>query len=844
MERSNFRLYQALHFSQILLLIGIFICPAALWAGVTGKISGKLTLLKTEEPVIGATIQLTGTNFGSISDKTGRFAILNIPPGTYVVQVSFIGLETVVVEDVPITADLTTHFNLPLKSSILEGQEVIVYASDDIIKKDLTGTRAVVTQDQFDALPIASMSNALTLQAGVTNSGDYLYIRGGRANQVAYLIDGVYVQDPFMGSFANDLGTNAIQELTLLSGTFNAEYGNAMSGIANIVTREGARTWRSRIESRTGTFQNSDKHKSEGQQTNWHISGPLLGDYLRLFVSGQHLKRESYLPWGFNHKNSYTSKLTFTGIPNVKINGMYRDSWHNWQNYSHRYAYIPDQYYQYESSRKHINLNLTHTLNEHLFYELRLSQYVQDHRQGIWIDSTASWKDSSQYVSYSDYDYNPDLGNGYEFYARRNPPTYLISTSKTSDIRGDIIWQFNPWNELKTGFQVKLHDLKLLNIYDPKREHPYHDNYRKYPLEIAGYFQNKIEFPYLVINLGIRFDQVDGRATFRTDPLDETTQVEATPKNQISPRIGIAHPISDRTKIHFAYGHFFQNPQYGYLYNRLEYDISVPAPVFGSPDLDVERTVAYEVGLTHQFNPAVLGRLNAFYKDITGLVGTHYYAPYADDAPNRYVGYTLIINEDYAFSKGFEFNLEFDPHKMLTAQMTYTYSIAKGSASYADEQYPGTTESTRLYYLAFDRTHGLNFFGSMRIGKHQGWKVFNTHPFSRTDLGFVFQAGSGKPYTPSGRDIGLVEANSLRKPWTYSLDMVAGKRWSLPGKLSIRTFLEILNLSNASNVKYVFTTTGEPDYTLIAGHSEEYMHNPANFGPPRTLRLGLTLDWR
>ena len=822
----------------------ILILPHPLQAGVTGKISGTITQQESGDPLVGATIQIVGTNFGRISDKHGRFVILNIPPGNYTLKVSFIGFETVLIGNVPVTADLTTLFNLPLKTSVLEGQEVIVHASEGVIDKDLAGTRAVVTQEEFNTLPITQMVEALTLQSGVVNTNNYLYVRGGRSNQVAYLIDGVYVQDPLLGSFSNDLGTNTIQELSLLSGTFNAEYGNAMSGIVNIVTREGGRSWKSRVESRTGIFQNRDANKSEGQKTTWDFGGPLLGDYLRVFISGQHLSKDSYLPWGFHNEDSYTTKLTYTGISNLRINGMYRDSWKRYKYYRHSWKYIPEQYYQYESTRRHLNLNLTHTLSENLFYELRMSQYEQDFRQGVWIDSTSSWKDSSEYEPYSSYEWYTEVGNGHEFFARRDPPTYTISATKTFDFRGDIIWQMNSWNELKLGLQYKHHDLNMENPYDPQRANPYRDEYHMTPVEIAGYFQDKIELAFIVINLGLRFDQMDGKTSYRKDPLDEATRVMSTSKSQISPRLGIAHPISDKTKIHFAYGHFFQNPPYAYLYNRLNYDVTVSAPVFGDPDMDAERTIAYEIGITHQFNAALLGRFNAYFKDISGLVGTHYFAPFTEDAPDRYAGYTLIINEDYAFSKGFEINFDFKPTDFFSTAMTYTYSIAKGSASFADEQYPSTTESSILYNLDFDRTHGLNVYGSLRVGKSSGLKVFNRFPFSRTDLGFVFRASSGRPYTPVWKGIELVEINSLRKPSTYSLDMIAGKRFNLPGKLSARTFLEVQNLTNARNVLSVFTSTGEPDYTLDPGHSEEYMHNPGNFGPPRTIRFGLSLDWR
>ncbi|NQV15700.1 TonB-dependent receptor, partial [bacterium] len=377
----------------------------------------------------------------------------------------------------------------------------------------------------------------------------------------------------------------------------------------------------------------------------------------------------------------------------------------------------------------------------------------------------------------------------------------------------------------------------------PQRDHPYIDDYEEAPIEAAAYIQDKIEFPYLVINLGLRFDNMDGNAAYRNDPLNDTTSISTKPRSQISPRLGIAHPISDRTKIHFAYGQFFQNPEYQYLYENSQYDVTVREPLFGQPNLDAERTVAYEVGLSHQFNDALVGRFTAYYKDITGLIGTHYYPPYTDEAPNQYVGYTLIVNEDYANSKGFEVNLDYDSGEKISGNITYTFSVAKGSASSESEQYPGTSESTRLYYLDFDKAHGFNAFGSWRFGKHQGPKLANLFPFSQTEIGFILRASTGYPYTPSGRDVGFVELNSLRRPATYTLDIEAGKGLSLPGHLYARLFIEILNLTNASNIRYVYSDTGDPDYTLVGGHSEEYMLDPSNYGPPRTFRLGLTLGW-
>ena len=837
-------IFQPHRLIRILMITSLL--PVMLWSGVTGKLSGTVTEMDTDIPLIGATIQLVGTNFGRIADSDGHFIILNIPPGSYDVKVSFIGFESVVIENLDVRVDLTSTIEVRMRPTLLEGEEVIVTAAAVAINMDLTASMAVVTQEQFDALPISDVGDALALQAGVVGSGSNLNIRGGRSNEVAYLIDGTYVQDPLLGGFATDLGNDAIQEMSLLSGTFNAEYGNALSGVVNIVTREGGRDWSARLQSRMGNYHyTGDSLKNSGVRLNWLLSGPLIQDKLSLFISGEHTDRDSHLPFGFSLEESYFAKLTFIGIPRLKVNTMYRNSSRNWQNYSHSWLYAQEQYYQYRSSSEQFALNLTNTLSQKLFYELRLSQFEQKFRQGIWLetDSTDHFMRVDEYIPWNEYQLNPDAGNGHEFYASGNPPTYVDSRSKTIDFRGDLVWQLGRWNEVKTGIQLKSHELKLLDIYDPKRDHPYIDDYEESPSEIAAYIQDKIEFPYLVINLGLRYDNMDGNAAYRSDPLLDTVLTAAGSRSQISPRLGIAHPISERTKIHFAYGHFFQNPEYQYLYENSQYDVTVREPLFGQPNLDAERTVAYEVGLSHQFNDALLGRFTAYYKDITGLIGTHYYPPYTDEAPDQYVGYTLIVNEDYANTKGFEVNLDYNGSRSIAGSITYTFSMAKGSASSEGEQYPGTSESTRLYYLDFDKTHGFNAFGSWRLGKKDGPRLGGYYPFAQTEVGFIFRASTGYPYTPSGRDVGFVELNSLRQPATYSIDVEAGRGFALPGKLYGRLFLEVLNLTNVANVIYVYSDTGDPDYTLVGGHSEEYMRDPSNYGRPRNIRLGLTLGW-
>ena len=209
----------------------------------------------------------------------------------------------------------------------------------------------------------------------------------------------------------------------------------------------------------------------------------------------------------------------------------------------------------------------------------------------------------------------------------------------------------------------------------------------------------------------------------------------------------------------------------------------------------------------------------------------------------RYTGYTLYVNEDYANVKGFEFTLDVRPDRYFSAGLTYTYMVAKGSASSETEQYPGTQESTQLYYLDFDRTHVLNASATFQVPENEGPTILDGHIFENMDFSLILRANSGAPYTPSGRDVGFVEINSLRQPGIYTIDMIFGKSFFITGNVEMRIFAEIYNLTDHQNILYVYPDTGDPNYTLEGNYSEEYMQDPSNYGQPRVIRLGASLEF-
>ncbi len=805
--------------------------PFVIYSGTTGKLAGTIKDAQTGEPLVGANVIIEGTNFGAATNVNGEYVILNISPGRYNVKFSFIGYETTIMQDVSITVDQTTILQIKLNPQSIQVDEVIVTARTPLIQKDVTSSISVITREEIEALPVATFTELLSLQAGVTGSGSNLHVRGGRTNEVAYMIDGTLVDDPLLGGLATNINNDAIQEMSLLSGTFNAEYGDALSGVVNIVTRDGTDKFSAKLEARTSEFgvdRYSDLHEN---RVNGSISGPIVSPEYNFFISAELNNYGSYLPFGYNKASSFFSKLTTTTLPYIKISFMNRGSKGNRQNYSHSYKYIPEQYLKVRTDSWQSSLNLTHTIQNNLFYDVKASYFNQGYYSGLN-------KDTSEYLAATETEYFEEYGNGFEFYKLSDPPQLLESRTANVDFKADAVWQMGSMNEVKFGASYKKHWLKLYDIYDPKRNFPYVDDYNTEPFEGAAYIQDKIELPYLIINIGLRYDYLNANVIFRSDPLDPNSLITVESRSQFSPRFGIAHPISDRTKLHFSYGHFFQNPNFEPMFENNQYDLNVREPLFGQPSLDATRTISYEVGVSHQFSDNVALNVTAYYRDITGLIGTRYYFPFVD---GRYTGYTLYVNEDYANNKGVEFTLDIRPTRYFSGGLTYTYSVIKGSASSETEQYPGTQESTQLYYLDWDRTHVFNASGTYTIPENEGPSIFGSPIFDNMDFSLILKASSGSPYTPSGRDIGFVEKNSLRQPGLYNIDFMIGKEFEFSGNFRLRLFAEILNLTDHRNILYVYGDTGDPDYTTVGNSSIEYMQDPSNYGPPRSVRLGFTM---
>lgn len=259
--------------SLTLLTVLLLTAASALWAAETGKIAGTVVDAATNEPIPSVNVALTGTSAGATTDANGEFFILNIPIGTYDVRVTSLGYETQNITGIEVLLDRTYELNVRLKETVLQGQEVTVVAERDVVKRDVSTTVRSVSATEIAELPVTTYQEALGRTAGVVQSGqNVLHIRGGRNDEILFLVDGLQVKDPQFAARSLAVSQGSIGEMQVLTAGFNAEYGEAQSAVVNLVIKEGDPQYHGRVE-HTMDFDGVE-HYQDYDNTEATLSGP------------------------------------------------------------------------------------------------------------------------------------------------------------------------------------------------------------------------------------------------------------------------------------------------------------------------------------------------------------------------------------------------------------------------------------------------------------------------------------------------------------------------------------------------------------------------------------------
>lgn len=216
------------------MVFGILFSLSIVWGGTTGKLAGIITEGGSGEPVVGANIILKGTYQGAATDKDGAYFILNIPPGVYEVDISAIGYTNVTVLDIRIKIDQTTTLDYEMNPEILEGERVVVVAEKPKIEIDLTASKQTMSSREIADSWATELSDVIRELPGVNVNGG---IRGGFNLDVAYYLDGMDMRDIASNTNFTSVNLTTIGEVEVLTGGWNAEYGQANGAIINVVSK-------------------------------------------------------------------------------------------------------------------------------------------------------------------------------------------------------------------------------------------------------------------------------------------------------------------------------------------------------------------------------------------------------------------------------------------------------------------------------------------------------------------------------------------------------------------------------------------------------------------------------
>jgi hypothetical protein len=204
------------------------------------KVQGAITDKETGEPLLGANVIVIGTSLGAASDINGKYFIINVPVGTYQLQASMIGYEKQIMVDVLVSPDRITTADFQLSSTVITQEEVVVVAERSGLHKEVSSTQLVVTSEQiYNAAAVRDINAFLEKQPGVSSERGFLEIRGGSADQTGTFINGLAYNNAAVGNAETNIPLSAIDQVSLLSGGYNAEYGNFRSGLINVTTKSG-----------------------------------------------------------------------------------------------------------------------------------------------------------------------------------------------------------------------------------------------------------------------------------------------------------------------------------------------------------------------------------------------------------------------------------------------------------------------------------------------------------------------------------------------------------------------------------------------------------------------------
>ncbi|HEY2954732.1 MAG TPA: TonB-dependent receptor [Candidatus Eisenbacteria bacterium] len=937
------------------ILLALLAVPAH--AQDRGTISGRVRDKKTGHAIPFATVTVVGAQRGGLTDSEGQYLVPGVPGGTFEVRVQFLGFRPESKPGVVVTPGKVVVADFDLEEIVVREEKVVeVTAERRLVEVKQGATIRSVSAAEIRNLPVQTIGDVLQQQAGISTDADQIHVRGGRADETVFVVNGVANRDLVTGqSTAGQLNARSVAEVNVATGAYDVRYGNALSGVVEIKLKEGSDKLATGITTSSGSYGGRmfqlvvggpdpfwkplfglARVKLPGSlSTILDVSGQLYetrfryldaanrGVYHSMFEPlftpssyrhlhssyedqflGYHFKYGDFfspsqdnrwsLRYGLTWKPSTNDKWNFNYSKRIAIDqgfsrtlfsatGDVGDPAYPWlwaHNIEHAPTFFEDNVQTSLEWRR--TLSTTSYLNfqvSRYFFAQRQdvlgklwADYVQPDDKGIYTDSitvgTNANGDPIKIIDPRHDDFFQDSGDDDTWQDRR---------SSSWGFQGSMVRRYRR-HELEMGFEHELQTVQYLTIQDPWIADPdglgdSHDLWRVHPWVGDLYVRDRLDYEGFTGNVGVRADYwFLGReaenavgdpgnpnitSATRTRFYEETHSFFGRRyKLKFSPRVIVAHPITENSSFFFNYGQFTQNPSYRFVYSKLNSISSESFPLLGNPNLNPQVSVNYEVGAKHQLMPRAAANVTFFVKDVYDYpVAT----TFSRLSGSQITPFFVYLNGHFARSRGFEVELEKRRSRLWSGKITYTYQQTKGKSSDPNEQKVvqengGDASETRLSetYVRWNRPHKLAANLDLRFDKEAPLGVLRNF-----GVNLYIQGTSGRAYTPSNPlSTQAAEPNSKNGPFQITTDVRLNRAFPW-GDRRLDVSFTGTNVFSNYIVNRVDPVSGrgrvwgvgsyDPDLfpNTRGDHylQQQQVDDPSNYGPGAQWRVALDYDF-
>jgi hypothetical protein len=801
-----------------LLLAPLLLAGAPGIAGTNGSLEGTVRDEKTGEPLPGANVVVLELHTGASTDTLGRYGLRNIRSGSYSVRYTHVGYVARLVRGVLVEPDRRMVLDVALQPSDVPLEQIIVTQERPLIRQDVTGTTYFLRGDDARLLPLGNVTDVLGLRPGVTLEGN---VRGGKTTDVSYLIDGLPVQDLMAGGAASVLPASSVYGMSIYTGGFEPEYGNALAGVVNVVTRTGGedhlfylRADKDNLSSITQTNRTNDFEIS--------ASGPVVSGKLYYTCAGRGVLSDTrwwqdmrlYFPGPIDRNWSVLAKLDFLATSTLRVGAQILYTRHDWRDYEFPWRYnLPGLPPEHRTSNR-VALIVSHTPSDRFFYTASLSRFYSGNSMG---DGSPA-------------DVPQDVPWQYDFFLRyvvQGERAWWVRASQESfTAKFDGTLALVPGHLVKFGGDATQYSLNSDVIrFEPQMTFfgkplagapllDFSSAYRYFPRSGSLYAQDKIDVlgESGVLNIGIRYDFLDTRAmrpAVGLAPSEGGRTTYAPPvaggvKQSISPRFGASFPVDERSSVFVNFGWYTQYPLFDELYtgiDRVALAKGVSA-ILGNPGLEPERCAEWEISYKRSFPFDIVASVTYFKKSVWNLIDSKAFVPGFSHISGSY-GFAEYVNDPYADIEGLELSLVRSTGSSLTGEVSYTYMVAEGTSGSANQGFLaaeyGLPALPQVFPLSWDQRHAVT-------------AVLNLATPGRTEAHVIVHAHSGRPYTyyPATTgfepvNVGIFSLNNQRMPAYAGIDILVEQHFT-PAfwpACDASLYLDVRNLLNTHNVAWM-----------------------------------------